>query len=135
VQDEHPALPENVTEDMQGFLLECFQKDPQKRPDARALLRHAWLRQQRATLRSTWSNTVKARGERTDAHASVTNVVERILQVSVTVSFIKCLDGRHCVSPKGLQCSGSLPYLLISPRLIWRPATYCTKGTKLHCLP
>lgn len=80
-QDEHPALPESVTENLQGFLLECFRKDPQRRPGARALLRHAWLRQQRATLRSTWSNTVKARGGRTDAHASVTNVVERILQV------------------------------------------------------
>lgn len=84
LQDEHPALPENVSGDMQGFLLQCFQKDPQKRPGARALLRHAWLRQQAATLRSTWSHTVKARGGRTDAHASVTNVVERILQVALT---------------------------------------------------
>ena len=81
VQDEHPALPDNLSEDMQGFLLECFQKDPQLRPGARALLRHAWLRQQSATLRSAWSNTVKARGGRTDAHASVTDVVERILRV------------------------------------------------------
>ena len=81
MQDEHPALPENLSEDMQGFLLECFQKDPQRRPGARALLRHAWLRQQSATLRSAWSNTVKARGGRTDAHASVTDVVERILRV------------------------------------------------------
>ena len=32
---------------------------------------------------STWSHTVKARGGRTDAHASVTNVVERILQVAL----------------------------------------------------
>ena len=81
MQDEHPALPDNLSEDMQGFLLECFQKDPQRRPGARALLRHAWLRQQSATLRSAWSNTVKARGGRTDAHASVTDVVERILRV------------------------------------------------------
>ncbi|CAK0734185.1 hypothetical protein CVIRNUC_000395 [Coccomyxa viridis] len=80
VQDEHPALPDNLSEDMQGFLLECFRKDPQRRPGARALLRHAWLRQQSATLRSAWSSTVKARGGRTDAHASVTDVVERILR-------------------------------------------------------
>lgn len=81
-QDEHPLLPENISGDMQAFLLECFRKDPQARPGARQLLRHAWLRQQRATLRSAWSNTVKARGDgRTDAHASVTDVVERILRV------------------------------------------------------
>ncbi len=99
LQDEHPALPENVTEDMQGFLLECFQKDPQRRPGAKALLRHAWLRQQRATLRSTWSNTVKARGGRTDAHASVTNVVERILQVGS-----RCQTTLPCRSHEGLNC-------------------------------
>ena len=92
MQDEHPALPDNVTEDMQGFLLECFQKDPQWRPGARALLRHAWLRQQRATLRSTWSNTVKAHGGRADAHASVTNVVERILQVWALPSEACCIS-------------------------------------------
>lgn len=82
-QDEHPSLPESISGEMQDFLLACFQKDPQRRPAAAALLRHAWLRHQRATLRASWSRTagLKARGGRTDAHVSVTSVVERILQV------------------------------------------------------
>ncbi|CAL8466918.1 g6454 [Coccomyxa elongata] len=82
VQDEHPTLPDSISIDMADFLLACFQKDPQARPDARALLGHAWLRSQRATLRASWSKTVgaRARGHRTDAHASVSSVVERILR-------------------------------------------------------
>ena len=42
-QDEHPALPEAISVEMADFLLACFAKDPQARPDARALLGHAWL--------------------------------------------------------------------------------------------
>ena len=91
MQDEHPALPDNLSEDMQGFLLECFQKDPQRRPGARAMLRKDWQRQKSATLRSAWSTTVKARGGRTDAHASVTDVVERILRVGRML----CLNREH----------------------------------------
>lgn len=85
-QDEHPTLPDSISMDMADFLLACFQKDPQARPDARALLGHAWLRSQRATLRASWSKTVgaRARGQRTDAHASVSSVVERILRVRST---------------------------------------------------
>ncbi|KAK9823005.1 hypothetical protein WJX81_005420 [Elliptochloris bilobata] len=83
VQDEHPSLPEAISADMQDFLLACFQKDPQRRPGAAALLRHRWVRHHRATLRASWSRTagLKARGGRTDAHVCVSAVVERILQV------------------------------------------------------
>ena len=68
---------------MRDFLLACFQKDPQRRPGAAALLRHRWVRHHRATLRASWSRTagLKARGGRTDAHVCVSAVVERILQV------------------------------------------------------
>ena len=106
MQDEHPALPDNLSEDMQGFLLECFRKDPQRRPGARALLRHAWLRQQSATLRSAWSSTVKARGGRTDAHASVTDVVERILRVGRMHRLIhaSALMPCHIITPGAQAC-------------------------------
>jgi len=39
MQDEHIVLPENMTEDMLGFLLEWFQAS-HKRPDVRALMSH-----------------------------------------------------------------------------------------------
>ncbi|EIE26601.1 kinase-like protein [Coccomyxa subellipsoidea C-169] len=74
--DEHPSLPDSISLDLADFLLACFQKDPQRRPDARALLGHAWLGSQRATLRASWSRTAAARARpRTDAHASVSSVV------------------------------------------------------------
>lgn len=84
MQDEHPVLPESISMELADFLLVCFQKDPQRRPDARALLGHPWLRAQRATLRASWSRTAgaRARSRATDAHASVSSVVERILRVS-----------------------------------------------------
>lgn len=91
-QDEHPSLPDSISLDLADFLLACFQKDPQRRPDARALLGHAWLGSQRATLRASWSRTAAARARpRTDAHASVSSVVERILRVphpSLTQSIV-----------------------------------------------
>ena len=43
MQDEHPALPETLTGDTQGYLLECFQKELHKRPDAEALLSQNFL--------------------------------------------------------------------------------------------
>ncbi|DBA67330.1 TPA: hypothetical protein ACH3X2_001627 [Trebouxia sp. C0005] len=81
VQDEHPPLPEDISPGMHNMLLQCFNKDPQKRPDARTLLRHPWIQHNRQTLRSSWSRTqgLKARGARTDAHVSVNSVVERML--------------------------------------------------------
>ncbi|KAL3139702.1 hypothetical protein ABBQ38_004012 [Trebouxia sp. C0009 RCD-2024] len=81
VQDEHPPLPEDISPGMHNMLLQCFNKDPQKRPDARTLLRHPWIQHNRQTLRSSWSRTqgLKARGIRTDAHVSVNSVVERML--------------------------------------------------------
>lgn len=57
VQDEHPPLPEDISPGMHNMLLQCFNKDPQKRPDARTLLRHPWIQHNRQTLRSSWSRT------------------------------------------------------------------------------
>eukprot|EP01028_Stygiella_incarcerata_P009401 TRINITY_DN444_c0_g2_i1.p1 TRINITY_DN444_c0_g2~~TRINITY_DN444_c0_g2_i1.p1 ORF type:complete len:979 (+),score=280.63 TRINITY_DN444_c0_g2_i1:125-3061(+) len=47
VQDEHPPLPPNISPACKDFLLECFQKDPNRRASAVALLNHAWIRQHR----------------------------------------------------------------------------------------
>lgn len=83
-QDEKPELPTKMSGDMHDFLHQCFQKDPQKRPTARDLLRHKWITYNRRTLRSSWSRTQGAKnmGKKTDAHKSVSTVVEQILQVT-----------------------------------------------------
>lgn len=82
VQDLHPPLPPNISMGMQDFLVKCFQKDAARRPSARRLLQHSWITYNRRTLRSSWSRTrgMKARGARTDAHTTVSTVVERMLQ-------------------------------------------------------
>ena len=43
VQDEHPPLPDNISPDLEDFLLECFKKDPAERITAKKLLKHPWL--------------------------------------------------------------------------------------------
>ena len=90
---------------LQDFLRQCFQKDPEKRPGAEALLKHPWLLINRQTLRASWSRTQdrKSRGGRTQAHASVASVVERMLEVRSLA----------CICPCGGPSSyaGSMPYL------------------------
>ncbi|CAI2171283.1 20031_t:CDS:2 [Funneliformis geosporum] len=43
VQDEHPPLPESASEAVKDFLLQCFQKDGNRRVSARRLLKHNWI--------------------------------------------------------------------------------------------
>ena len=44
VQDDHPPLPDNISGPLENFLMECFQKDPNRRIDAAGLLKHQWLK-------------------------------------------------------------------------------------------
>lgn len=44
VQNDHPPLPDGISKEMIHFLLQCFQKDPNKRPNAKKLLSHPWLK-------------------------------------------------------------------------------------------
>lgn len=44
VQDPHPAIPEELPEDVKSFLLKCFIKDPAQRPSAEELLEEPWLK-------------------------------------------------------------------------------------------
>ncbi|KAI9706280.1 MAG: hypothetical protein M1820_004855 [Bogoriella megaspora] len=43
VNDDHPPLPEGVSPLARDFLMQCFQKDPNLRINAKKLLKHGWL--------------------------------------------------------------------------------------------
>ncbi|KAI8139428.1 kinase-like domain-containing protein [Fennellomyces sp. T-0311] len=43
VEDDHPPIPECISESLQTFLRACFQKDPTDRPTAQELIQHTWL--------------------------------------------------------------------------------------------
>jgi len=44
VSDDHPPLPEGISESLKDFLMQCFQKDEHLRVDAARLLSHPWLK-------------------------------------------------------------------------------------------
>ncbi|KAG6332197.1 hypothetical protein ID866_6890 [Astraeus odoratus] len=43
VEDAMPPLPDECSDALQDFLAQCFNKDPELRPDAEALCEHPWL--------------------------------------------------------------------------------------------
>ncbi|KAK9469037.1 kinase-like domain-containing protein [Lipomyces arxii] len=70
VHDEHPPLPAAISPTLHDFLMRCFQKDPLRRPSARELLRHPWIRNARMEIDGmprtglptpTYSNEPKAK--------------------------------------------------------------------------
>ncbi|CAM9364055.1 unnamed protein product [Discosporangium mesarthrocarpum] len=50
VQDDHPPLPDGVSQALKDFLLQCFKKEPQMRKSAVELMNHAWLKNPRNHL-------------------------------------------------------------------------------------
>ncbi|KAJ2655596.1 Protein kinase of the Mitotic Exit Network [Coemansia sp. RSA 1200] len=47
VEDDHPPIPEGISEELKDFLLQCFKKDPKARPTATELMSHGWMAQYR----------------------------------------------------------------------------------------
>ncbi|CAI6338744.1 unnamed protein product [Periconia digitata] len=43
VNDDHPPIPGSASKYLDDFLMECFQKNPNLRIDARRLLKHPWI--------------------------------------------------------------------------------------------
>ena len=43
VKDDHPPIPEEFSKELKDFLILCFEKDPEKRIDAKGLLTNSWL--------------------------------------------------------------------------------------------
>ncbi|CDH49786.1 related to ser thr protein kinase [Lichtheimia corymbifera JMRC:FSU:9682] len=62
VEDDCPPIPENLSDDLQDFLRNCFQKDPDQRPSAAHLKPHPWIiqHQQKSSAASS-SSSIKRR--------------------------------------------------------------------------
>eukprot|EP00937_MAST-01D_sp_MAST-1D-sp2_P002725 g2725.t1 len=43
VQDDHPPLPEGISDSLHDFLMQTFNKEPLLRPRADAMLQHPWI--------------------------------------------------------------------------------------------
>ncbi|KAF8054581.1 hypothetical protein N665_1324s0011 [Sinapis alba] len=57
VQDDSPPIPDSLSPDITDFLQQCFKKDSRKRPDAKTLLSHPWIRNSRRALQSSLRNS------------------------------------------------------------------------------
>lgn len=57
VQDAHPPLPKGISAALEDFLMQCFQKDPNRRIDAAGLLKHQWLKAATEELESRETST------------------------------------------------------------------------------
>ncbi|KAI9008304.1 kinase-like domain-containing protein [Gaertneriomyces semiglobifer] len=44
VEDEHPPMPEDISEELEDFFMKCFQRDIGERWTANQLLKHDWIR-------------------------------------------------------------------------------------------
>jgi len=44
VQDPHPPIPENISEELNRFLMSCFNKDYKERPSCDVLFNHPWIK-------------------------------------------------------------------------------------------
>ncbi|KAJ2848071.1 Protein kinase of the Mitotic Exit Network, partial [Coemansia brasiliensis] len=71
VEDDHPPIPDGISEELKSFLLQCFQKDPADRPTAAELMNHPWTAQYRRNrkemkmLRRTCSRKMSIARKRT----------------------------------------------------------------------
>ena len=57
VQDEHPPLPDGISDNCRDILMKCFDKEPSSRIDATKLLKHPWLRGNNNEVIEYYTNT------------------------------------------------------------------------------
>jgi serine/threonine protein kinase len=60
VQDDHPPLPDNISNELEDFLMACFNKRPEERKTASALLQHPWLKEMRERAAAAEAAAVEA---------------------------------------------------------------------------
>ena len=59
VERDHPPIPEGISPELQNFLLQCFQKDPNLRVSAKKLLKHAWIQNNSKLSARNYNDAVK----------------------------------------------------------------------------
>ena len=100
VQDPHPPLPAGVSEQLEDFLLQCFAKDPTKRPSAKDLTKHAWIVDSRRTMKSVWADSSS------EFDADIASVIERLLASDLASSPSKNVRRRCGGKVREGDCDG-----------------------------
>lgn len=74
--DDHPPLPKNISSLAKDFLLECFQKQPSLRINAKLLLKHRWLTQSGSLAKRSMSDIHKNLDQTSIEYKSIKSYTE-----------------------------------------------------------
>lgn len=133
VEDEMPPLPEDISEALQDFLTQCFQKDPLLRPSAAMLVDHEWLR-------TTWSDhkalrsqdsvpfLKRIRGSGKDSQRARKASLGRVAgspSIALTPDESREANGKEQNLAASMERSGSTP----TPTAVLRPALDALRAT------
>ncbi|KAI8887631.1 kinase-like protein [Backusella circina FSU 941] len=100
VEDEHPPLPQKITNEMRNFLLCCFQKNPEQRSSSTELLNHEWLLKYQRKPKTTDNNAVfKKKQQQQQNDASLYDVldIKKSPQPKSNNTMMKEYDSHHFV--------------------------------------
>jgi len=89
VQDDHPPIPDGVSETLEDFMLLCFQRDPKLRNTAAKLYKHKWVQSALKTSRQT------------------EEAVDHDKQIKQVKDWNEALDSSMKISKAALQRAGS----------------------------
>jgi len=78
VDEEHPPMPDDVSDELHAFLLQCFQKAPEDRPTAADLRHSAWIRKFTGEPETETKTVEKAAPAKAKAAAAAPPVPSRV---------------------------------------------------------
>jgi len=128
VQEDHPPLPDGVSEPLEDFMLLCFQRDPQLRSSATKLKKHKWVQQALKTSQRGFHEAVKSVQEWNEALDSslrhgmkrTTSTVDRnsIIFDSLKIASIKLLKSSPSVAKEDKPRPADPPLKIVKPEVV-----------------
>lgn len=103
VNDEHPPIPGSASKYLAEFLMECFQKNPSLRIDAKRLLKHPWI----LSVKRTVPNEPTKPTEYKEAVKSVQQWNEALRSPNSLRRSARLASGAHDAPPLALSPAGA----------------------------
>ena len=128
VQEDHPPLPDGVSEPLEDFMLLCFQRDPKLRSSATKLKKHKWVQQALKTSQADFHGAVKSVQEWNEALDSslrhgmkrTTSTVDRNSMIfdSLKIASIKLLKSSPSAAKEDKPRPADPPLKIVKPEVV-----------------